>query len=99
MMKAFRIRTLTLVLAVAAIALSPCAGAQGWRGPHGPTMQGQPMKKGEPGGGREYRGGPERRPPARDERHQGRMSDEERRALHQDLDRANREIYKPPPRR
>jgi len=89
-----------LVLAVAAVAVPPCAGAQGWRGPYGPMMQGQgPMKKGEPGGGREYRGGPERRPPPRDERHQGRMTDEERRALHQDLDRANREIYKPPPRR
>ena len=37
--------------------------------------------------------------PQRDERHQGRMTDEERRALHQDLDRANREIYKPAPRR
>jgi len=88
-----------LVLAAAAIGVAPLAGAQGWRAPHGPVMQGQgPMKKGEPGGGREYRGGRDG-PPPRDDRRQGRMTDEERRALHQDLDRAKGEIYKPAPRR
>ena len=33
-------------------------------------------------------------PPQRDQRAEGRMSEEERRNLHRDLDRANREIYK-----
>ena len=33
-------------------------------------------------------------PPARDPRGDGRLTDDERRDLHRDLDRANREIYK-----
>jgi hypothetical protein len=88
-------RRLLLLVAAAALLAPPLAQGQGWA----PMLQAQgPMKKGE-GGGREYRGGRDGRPPQRDERHQGRMTDEERRGLHQDLDRANREIYKPAPRR
>lgn len=34
------------------------------------------------------------RPPERDKRGDGRLSDEERRDLRRDIDRANREIYK-----
>ena len=49
--------------------------------------------------GRDGRDGRDARFPQRDERQQGRMTDEERRGLHQDLDRANREIYRPVPRR
>lgn len=37
-------------------------------------------------------------PPERGQRGDGRLTDEERRGLHRDLDRANREIYKAPPR-
>jgi hypothetical protein len=93
-------RTLVLVLAVATM-LAPALAEAQRRGPaDGPLLQAQgPGKKGD-GGGRDARGGRDYgRPPQRDERHQGRMTDEERRGLHQDLDRANREIYKPAPRR
>ncbi|MCC7483512.1 MAG: hypothetical protein IT529_00855 [Burkholderiales bacterium] len=74
---------------------SPLAHGQRWRQDFGPGAQAQDQAKkgGEPRGGREGR------PPARGERHHGRLSDEDRRGLHQDLDRANREIYKPAPRR
>ena len=86
-----------VLITVLGLLAPPLAAAQGWRAPFGPVLQAQgPMKKGEQGGGRDFRGG---RPPQRDDRHQGRMTDEERRGLHQDLDRANREIYKPAPRR
>jgi hypothetical protein len=100
-----------LIIAVLGLLAPPLAGAQRWGAPYGPggpgfQVQG-PGKKGD-GGGRDYRGGRDGRdgrdvrdgrPPQRDERNQGRMTDEERRGLHQDLDRANREIYKPAPRR
>src|SRR6185369_15524831 len=85
-----------LLVIAASVFLAPLfANAQQWSDAFGSLVQVQgPMKKGEQGGGR---GG--RPPPPRDDRHQGRMTDEERRALHQDLDRANREIYRPAPRR
>ena len=65
-------------------------------------MQGQGQQKGQGeyqrgGGGKDYRRDKAPRPP-RDDRHQGRMTDEERRDLHRDLDRANREIYRRNPR-
>ena len=41
---------------------------------------------------REFRRG--ERPPERDNRREGRLTDDERRALRRDIDRANREIYK-----
>jgi len=89
-----------LLVIAASVFLAPLfANAQQWSDAFGFLVQVQgPMKKGEQGGGRG--GGREGRPPPpRDDRHQGRMTDEERRALHQDLDRANREIYRPAPRR
>jgi hypothetical protein len=72
-------------------------GGREYRG--GRDGGGREYRGGRDGGGREYRGGRDEQPPQRDERRQGRMTDEERRALHQDLDRANREIYRPAPRR
>ena len=55
-------------------------------------------KKGEepppPRGGREMRREPPP-PPRGDGRQGGRLSEEERRDLYRDLDRANREIYRP----
>ena len=93
-------KRLLLFVAVLGLLAPPFAAAQGWNAPWGPMLQAQgPMKKGQAGGGHDSRGGRDARPPQRDDRHQGRMTDEERRALHQDLDRANREIYKPAPRR
>src|SRR6185295_17947384 len=93
-----------LIIAVLGLLAPPFAEAQRWGAPYGygPGVQGQGPK----GDGRDARGGRDAyggrdgrdarggrdygRPPQRDERHQGRMTDEERRALHQDLDRANR---------
>lgn len=90
-----------LIIAALGLLVPAFAEAQRWGASFGPVLQAQgPTKKGEQGGGRDTRGGREGRPPPqRDERHQGRMTDEERRGLHQDLDRANREIYRPAPRR
>ena len=67
-----------LIIAVLGLLAPPLAEAQRWGSGYGPRFQAQ---KGD-GGGREYRGGRDERPPQRDERHQGRMTDEERRGLH-----------------
>ena len=104
-------KRMLLIIAVLGLLAPPLAEAQRWGSPYGPGVQAQgPGKRGD-GGGRDYRGGRDgrdardgrdgrdTRSPQRDERHQGRMTDEERRGLHQDLDRANREIYRPAPRR
>ena len=94
-----------LLLAVVAgnLLLPLLAEARGWGMGFAPALQAQgPMKQAEPpprGGGRDARGGREGRPPNHDQRQQGRMTDEERRDLHRDLDRANREIYRPRPSR
>lgn len=92
-----------LAVVVAGTLLVPVlAEARGSGMGFAPALQAQgPMKQGEParGGGRDARGGREGRPPNRDQRQQGRMTDEERRDLHKDLDRANREIYRPRPSR
>jgi hypothetical protein len=97
-------KKLLLIIAVLGLLAPPLAEAQRWGSAYGPLLQVQ-GKKGD-GGGRDARGGRDGRggrdygrPPQRDERHQGRMTDEERRGLHQDLDRANREIYRPGQRR
>src|SRR5687767_11588470 len=91
-------KTLLLMITVAALTAPLTAHAREWGGARfGPSMQaaqGQYVKK-DPGqyqrGGRDARRD-ER--PQRDERGQGRLSEEERRELHRDLDRANREIYR-----
>ena len=79
---------------VAGVLLAPAASARDWGGGYVLQAPGQQMKKGpgQPprGGGQEFRRD-ERQP--RDDR-QGRMTEEERRELHRDLDRANREIYR-----
>ena len=86
------------VMIIAGVLLAPmAAGARDWSFiPALQAAQGD-MKKG--GGGQAQRGGQEQRRdkesrPPRDERHHGRMTDDERRELHRDLDRANREIYR-----
>jgi hypothetical protein len=93
----------TMVTVVAgSLLVSPLAEAGGWGMGFAPALQAQgPMKHGDAqrGRGRDPRGGRETRPPNRDDRRQGRMTDEERRDLHRDLDRANREIYRPRPSR
>ena len=82
-----------LLMAVAgALLLPPLADARDWRSGFGASLQaqGQPAKK-APGqferDDRDKRG-------QHDKRQQGRLTQEERRELHRDLDRANREIYR-----
>ncbi len=79
-----------------ALMLSPLANARDWRPGFGAGLQAQDpnMKKGPPG---KFQRGREFRKSERDERQ--RLSEEERRELHRDLDRANREIYRPQPQR
>jgi hypothetical protein len=76
---------------VAGVLLAPLfADARDWRPGMGVQAQGQPMKKsGEQfqRGAREQRGG-------HDKRDKSKLTEEERRDLHKDLDRANREIYR-----
>ena len=94
-------KKLLLVAAAGALLLPPVADARDWRPGFGAGLQAQeqPMKKGPPGQfqrGREFR---KNERDERDERRKGRLTEEERRELHRDLDRANREIYRPQPKR
>lgn len=82
----------TLIAVAGALMLPPLAEARDWRPGFGAFLQvqGKQMKKGSgqpPRGERDKRGG-------HDKRHQGRLTEEQRRELHRDLDRANREIYR-----
>lgn len=82
-----------LLMAVAgALLLPPVADARDRRAGYGPLVQaqGQPMRKG-PG---PYQRGEQYKRGEQDKRQQGRLTQEERRELHRDLNRANREIYR-----
>ncbi len=85
-------KALLLMAVAGALLLPPLADARDWRSGFGASLQaqGQPTKK-DPGkferGDRDKRG-------EHDKPHQGRLTQEERRDLHRDLDRANREIYR-----
>ena len=96
-------RMKALILAVAAVATfvagsaTPAAAAS-WANPgFRVDLQAQKGRPGQDGGkqGRDYR--PDRRG-GDDRRERERLNDDERRALHRDLDKANRELYKPRPR-
>ena len=87
------------ILALSAVLSQPAAAAQ-WRNFGGPHFDVQSQQRQRSGGfqrqqpSRDYRQlerQPERQP---DRRPDGRLTDQERRDLHRDLDRANREIYK-----
>ena len=85
-----------VVVALSLLAAQPVAAAQ-WRGYGGGRMDVQTQQR--PNG---YQRQPQPQPQrdfqrserAPDRRPDGRLSDEERRNLHRDLDRASREIYK-----
>jgi hypothetical protein len=84
-------RILFSVMAVLAVAMAATpADANPWRngGMHLQMQRPQPERFQRPPQ-REFR----RPPPERNPR-DGRMTDQERRDLHRDLDRANRELYK-----
>jgi hypothetical protein len=81
-----------LLLAAALMAVPVAEAREGWGGDYRFRAQdhGQQVEKGY---GRPPHGGYGKRP-ERDKRHHGRLTEQERRDLHRDLDRANREIYK-----
>ena len=97
------VKKLLFVTAIAgALLLPPVADARDWRPGFGAGLQAQErqtqeqhMKKGPPG---QFQRGREFRKNERDEHRKGRLTEEERRELHRDLDRANREIYRPRPK-
>ncbi len=85
-----------VILALSAAMALPAAAAQ-WRNFGGPHFDVQSQQRQRPGGyqrqqppQRDFRR-PEQQPERRPD---GRLTDQERRDLHRDLDRANREIYK-----
>lgn len=95
-------RYLSGVMVVLAIVVSTPAVANGWRnGGFQAQMQRSQQDRFQRQPQRDYRGPqqPQRdyrnpqQPPDRGQR-DGRMTDQDRRDLHRDLDRANREIYK-----
>lgn len=93
---------LLAVFLVLGLLAPPVARAYGERVLPGPIAQFQgATKNGEvPRGGRGFRGARESGPPRQEPpRQRERMTEEERRDLHRDLDRANREIYRPRPSR
>ena len=84
------VKKLFLMLVACALLAPPFADARDGRPGIGVQAQGQSMKKsGEQfqHGAREKRGG-------HDKRDKSKLTEEERRDLHKDLDRANREIYR-----
>jgi hypothetical protein len=81
-----------LLAALAGALLTPViADARDWRSGRGPQLQaqGQPAKKGPHQVRRERA-----KRDGHDKGHQNRLTDEERRDLRRDLDRADREIYR-----
>jgi hypothetical protein len=99
-----RMKRFRLVLAIAVLT-SAAAAPAAWDGnaftrDAGPLTQAQWQKGG--GGGRQGgerggpppdRGGREMRQDRHDDRRGERMSEDDRRSLHRDLDKANRELY------
>ena len=84
-------KKLFLLAVAGALLLPPVADARDWPAGRGAMVQdqGQPKK----GPGQFQRGEPDRRG-EQDKRNPGRLTQEERRELNRDLDRANREIYR-----
>jgi len=84
---------LLLIAVACALWLALVADARDGRNGFGALVQGQeqPMKKGP---GQFQRGERDKQPGGQDKRNPGRLTQEERRDLHRDLDRANREIYR-----
>jgi len=89
-------KKLLLMLIASALFAPLVADARDWRPGMGVQAQGQPARK---SGGQFQRGGNDKRDArdqrdGRDQRDKSKLTEEERRDLHKDLDRANREIYR-----
>ncbi len=83
-------KKLFLLAVAGALLLPPVADARDWPAGRGAMVQaqGQPMKPGP------YQRGDRDKRGEQDKRNPGRLTQEERRELNRDLDRANREIYR-----
>jgi hypothetical protein len=84
------LKTLLVTFCASVLLAAPVAGARDWRQGPGPRMQpqGQPVKKGQ----KPVRRDGDKRA-EHDKRHPSRLTDQERRDLKRDVDRADREIY------
>jgi hypothetical protein len=88
------VKKLLVTFCAGALLAAPAAAARDWRQGPGPRMQGQnqpvqPVKKGPPPARRDGAKGAEH-----GKGHQNRLTDQERRDLKRDVDRADREIYR-----
>jgi hypothetical protein len=85
------VKMLLAVFCAGALLAAPVAGARDWRQGPGSRMQAQnqPVKKGPPPARRD---GDKRA--QHDKGHNNRLTDQERRDLKRDVDRADREIYR-----
>ena len=83
-------RKLFLMLVANALLAPLFADARDWRPGVGVQAQGQPMKK----SGEQFRRGAREKRGGHDKQNKSKLTEEERRDLHKDLDRANREIYR-----
>lgn len=93
-------RRLLLLAAAAALLMPALVDARDGRGRpgFGAVLQAQQQGK-QKAPARFQRGERDMRRGERDERRHGRLTEEERRELHRDLDRADREIYRRKPQR
>jgi len=82
-----------LVICALALLLPAAADARDRRSDVGMRMQAQGQQQAKKASGPMRRGEADKRGHG-DKRHQNRLTDDERRGLHKDLDRANREIYR-----
>lgn len=83
-------KRLYFMLMACALLAPPFAVARDWRPGMGVQAQGQPVKK---GGGQFQRGEHDKRG-GHDKRDKSKLTEEERRDLHKDIDRAKHEIYR-----
>ena len=91
-------RSLLILAALAALLVPALADARDGRPGYSPFLEAQQQGK-QKGHGRFERGEREMRRGERDGPRYDRLTDDERRELHRDLDRADREIYRPKPPR
>lgn len=87
------VRSLFVLVVACALLAPPLAHARDWGAGFRPQLQAQGLQPGKKDPGQHPRGDREKRPMP-DKDHRGRLTQEERRELHRDLDRANREIYR-----
>ena len=88
------VKTLLLIIMACALTAAPLAHARDRGFSPRTQAQGQPAKK-APGQGQAQRGDRGRQQGGQhDKDNQNRLSEEQRRELNRDLDRANREIYR-----